>query len=214
MADLRVDIHKAFATPILVSRLPEADSLNASLKSVIDAQRANSDGIRRSNIHGWHSDTEMLRWGGEAAKTLGLAALQVCGRYTSDVAMKGDTPRFEMGLEMWANVSPAGASNQLHAHPGALWSAVYYVDDGGDNNDGLLVLLDPRYPTSRAYAPDLRFADDEGNREEDQFRIAPEPGKLVVFPSFVMHSVRPHNGPRDRISIALNILAIPTRRGQ
>lgn len=29
-----------------------------------------------------------------------------------------------------ANVSPPGASNEYHCHPGAVWSAVYYVDDG------------------------------------------------------------------------------------
>ena len=115
-----------------------------------------------------------------------------------------------MGLEMWANVSPAGASNQVHAHPGCVWSAVYYVDDGGDPESGKLVLHDPRYPMNRMAAPDLVFAAD-GAAEEMKYEIIPEPGKLVAFPSWLMHGVKPHQGSRDRISVALNIMAIPVR---
>jgi uncharacterized protein (TIGR02466 family) len=111
---------------------------------------------------------------------------------------------------MWANVSPPGASNQMHAHPGCVWSAVYYVDDGGDAKTGKLVLHDPRFPMNRMAAPDLVFAV-EGETEEMKFEADPEPGKLIAFPSWLMHSVQPHSGPRERISIAINIMALPAR---
>lgn len=211
MSDDTIDAHKIFPTLILIRRLPGSDALNDQLKSVIAQHKAAHAGINRSNILGWHSDTEMLKWGGEAAKTLGLETLKTCGQHTTDIGMMGDVPRFEMAMEMWANVSPTGASNQNHAHPGSLWSAVYYVDDGGDPDSGPLVLQDPRFPMSRAYAPDLVFTDEEGTREENQFRIAPTPGKLVLFPSWLMHGVRPHKGSGARISIAMNIMAIPVR---
>jgi hypothetical protein len=44
-----------------------------------------------------------------------------------------------------------------------------------------------------------------------KFEADPEPGKLIAFPSWLMHSVQPHNGPRERISIAINIMALPAR---
>ncbi len=155
----------------------------------------------------------MLAWGGEAARQLGLATLQLCAAHTHDRGMRGDTPRFEMRLQMWANVSPPGASNQAHAHPGCVWSAVYYVDDGGDQESGKLVLNDPRFPMNRMGAPDLLFVAD-GVAEEMRVQIAPEPGKLVAFPSWLLHGVNPHNGTRDRISIALNVIAIHVRKDQ
>ena len=32
---------------------------------------------------------------------------------------------------MWANINRKGEGNAFHSHPGAFWSGVYYVDDGG-----------------------------------------------------------------------------------
>lgn len=204
-------IRAIFPTYLMETRVKDSLALSAALKTAIAARRAADPGIDRSNIGGWHSDTEMLQWGGEAAKRLALATLQLCGAYTHDRGLRGTAPRFEMGLEMWANVSPPGASNQTHAHPGCVWSAVYYVDDGGDREGGKLVLHDPRFPMNRMAAPDLVFAAD-GQMEEMRVEIAPEPGKLVVFPSWLLHSVTPQRGARDRISIALNVMAIPVRK--
>lgn len=207
------EVRKIFPTYILETRLKDWAGLNDALKSVIVRKQAADPGISRSNIGGWHSDTKMLQWGGEPARRLGLATLQLCGAYTHDKGMRGPAPRFEMALEMWANVSPPGASNQMHAHPGCVWSGVYYVDDGGDAQSGKLVLHDPRFPMNRMVAPDLVFAAD-GAIEEMRVEITPEPGKLVAFPSWLMHSVKAHKGARDRISIALNVIAIPVRKNQ
>lgn len=208
------EVRKIFPTHILETRVKDFAPLNDSLKSVIAGKKSADPGIARSNLGGgWHSDTEMLQWGGEPARSLALATLQLCGAYTHDKGLRGNTPRFEMGLEMWANVSPPGASNQAHAHPGCVWSAVYYVDDGGDAENGNLVLHDPRFPMNRMSAPDLVFAAD-GAMEEMRVEIAPAPGKLIAFPSWLMHSVKQHRGARDRISIALNVMAIPVRKEQ
>lgn len=207
------EVRSIFPTHVLETRIKDWARLNEALGSVIDEKYRSDPGISRSNLGGWHSDTEMLRWGGEPARRLGLATLQLCGAYTNDKGMQGAAPRFEMGLEMWANVSPPGASNQMHAHPGCVWSAVYYVDDGADAEGGKLVLHDPRFPMNRMAAPDLVFAS-EGAMEEMRVEIAPEPGKLVAFPSWLLHSVKAHRGTRDRISIALNIMAIPVRKNQ
>lgn len=208
-------IHYLFATPVIETRIVRADALNAALLPVISARHASSPGLMRSNYLGWHSDTEMLAWGGEGAKELALETMRACGRFTTDIGMVNNQPRYEMGMEMWANVSPPGSSNQNHSHPGCLWSAVYFVDDGGDPESGPLILVDPRYPMTRMHAPDLLFTDENGKREENRFVILPTPGKLVIFPSWLTHGVRPHKGPRDRISIAMNIQALrvpPTRK--
>ena len=206
------EIKYLFPTPVMVTSLANADVLNAGLRAVIEAKRASDPGVQRSNILGWHSDTEMLRWGGEPAKTLALECLRVCAARTDDPKMTGGQPRYEYSMEMWANVSPPGSSNQVHTHPGALWSAVYYVDDGGDN-DASLVLLDPNYPLNSMYAPDLRFVGKDGEIFPYQQMFAPTPGRLVVFPSWLSHSVKPSKGPLERISIAMNIMTIPVRPG-
>ena len=211
--DAAPSVRMLFATPLIRLKFGDAAFL-AELSATAHARRAAGPGIARSNIGGWHSDTEMVKWGGKAARDLGLKALETCASFTTDVMLsKGALPRYEFGIEMWANISPAGASNQMHAHPGALWSAVYYVDDGGAPGDGALALLDPRYPMSRAHAPDLAFTAQDGLREETSVNVAPEPGVMLIFPAWLMHGVKPHTGPRDRISIAMNVIAMPARRG-
>ncbi len=205
-----VEVRYLFPVPIMLTTVTNSEALNAALADVIRENKARSPGVARSNILGWHSDSDMLQWGGEAAKTLGLAMLQTCGQRTDDVGMRDGQPRFEMAMEMWANVSPAGASNQMHSHPGCIWSGVYYVDDGGDDSSAL-VLLDANYPMNRMYAPDLQFVGQNGERFPVRHEIAPKAGCMVIFPSWLNHAVKPNNGPRERISIAMNVMALPVR---
>lgn len=100
--------------------------------------------------------------------------LQICGQRTDDVGMKDGRPRYEMNMEMWANISPTNASNQMPCHPGCIWSDVYYVDDG-DGPSSKLVLQDPNY------APDLQFVRPNGERFPVQREIEPKPGLMEIF---------------------------------
>ena len=200
-----------FATPVLETRVPNADAINARLLPLIRDRQKNTKGMIRSNVNGWHSDEELLNWGGDAAHAIAVAVIETCSRFTTDTQMKDNQPRFAWTVQMWANVSPAGASNQYHAHPGAVWSAVYYVDDGGAPATGPLILLDPRFPMNRMAQPDLRIHDGNGNIEQSQIQVLPTPGTLVAFPSWLSHGVKPHTGARDRVSIAINLLAVPVQ---
>jgi|KBSSwiStaDraftv2_1062776.scaffolds.fasta_scaffold343487_2 uncharacterized protein (TIGR02466 family) len=202
-----------FDTPVIVDQMPDADALNAELKQLILERREADKGMGRSNVGGWHSDTEMLRWGGERSLDLVKRVVAAADAFTVDIKAEGKA-RFRWVPEMWANVSQPGASNQFHTHPGAFWSAVYYVDDGYGGSDdtslgGELVLLDPRMPMIRMTAPDLRFRR-PGQRPEDQEKwFRPKSGMIVIFPAWLSHSVRPYNGSDLRISIAINLSAAP-----
>ena len=209
MAQQGPRLHRLFYTPLLEVDLSGEAGLIEALKSAIEANRANSQGVTRSNVGGWHSDTDMLRWGGEPALKLGRHVMENALQHTNDNGARGNQPRFVFNVEMWANVSPPGASNEAHAHPNAFWSAVFFVDDGGAREDGHLVLLDPRFPLAQMYNSDLVFVDDERRIPESSHRVTPTPGKLVIFPSWLVHLVRPHSGPRDRISIAINVVVSP-----
>lgn len=202
-----------FETPVIVDHLPNAAELNRHLEEVILAERERHPGIQVSNVNGWHSDTHMLRWGGNAAKELLERVVQAADSFTVDVRGQGK-PRYRWFPEMWANVSQPGAANQYHSHPGSFWSAVYYVDDGygGDADPklgGELVLLDPRMPAVAMNTPDLRFRRPGHKPEQREKWMRPESGRLVVFPSWLLHAVNPYRGSRLRISIAVNLSAVP-----
>src|SRR6267142_2743571 len=93
-------------------------------------------------------------------------------------------------------------------HPGSFWSGVYYVDDGGAGVDaslgGELEFMDPRGPGPAMYAPQLAFAMAHGLSVGANETVPPKAGRLVMFPAWVLHQVRPYRGGAERISIAFN----------
>ena len=197
-----------FSTPVLKAYWPDAQQYNAALLQAINEHRQKTGGIARSNIGGWHSDTDMAHWGGQPAISLAEYATEVAGNHMSDVHPKGKRS-FSWSVEMWANINPPGAANQQHSHPGALWSAVYYVEPGGSeaaNGGGELILEDPRFPTAYMTVPDLVMKTASGDPMRSQVAIRPERGLLVIFPSWLRHSVNQHRGQGQRVSIALNLM--------
>ena len=206
-----------FETPVIVDQLPDAEALNLELRKLILARQQEGPGLVISNVGGWHSDTSMLEWGGAPAQRLCSRIISTVDRFTVDIRA-GSTPRHRWLPEMWANVSPPGASARHHCHPGSFWSAVYYVDDGyGGSSDrslgGELVLFDPRMPMVRMTAPDLRFRRPGGSPEHDEARFEPMSGRIVIFPSWLNHALLPYHGKRLRISIAVNLTAMAAGRG-
>lgn len=203
-------VRALFATPVIAEMWQEAPRWNAALKAAILARSAQDRGVNKSNLHGWQSGTDLDRWGGEAALALRDHAIARSREFTVD-ALEG-TREVDWVAEMWANVSRRGASNQTHAHPGSFWSMVYYVDDGYAGSPdkalgGELSFLDPRFPMVRMAAPDLRYRRDNGSVDNQEVWMRPRSGLIVMFPSWLMHSVRPYSGQGTRISIAINILA-------
>lgn len=197
-----------FETPVIHGQVADTAALNLTLAEAIRAQRDGDQGIGRSNVGGWHSRTDMLHWGGDAAARLSDAAIRLAKRMSH--FDERDAASIRWSLRMWANVSPPGALNMSHAHPGVLWAAVYYVDTGSDAGDppgGELFLEDPRFPVPYLTMPGFRAIGGGGQPQPSEKLIAPRAGDLVLFPGYLRHGVRPHRGSRERVSVAMNIYA-------
>ncbi|MEL6569334.1 MAG: hypothetical protein AAFQ22_13020 [Pseudomonadota bacterium] len=89
-----------FATPILTAEPPGAAALNADLIKVIVAERTRDPaGISRSNIGGWHSNAEMMGWGGVPARQLSDFAISLASGHMEDIAAAGKRD-FRWGTDM------------------------------------------------------------------------------------------------------------------
>jgi uncharacterized protein (TIGR02466 family) len=107
--------------------------------------------------------------------------------------------------EMWVNVLDTGGRQAMHNHANSFVSGVVY--------------LTPTHPDSRTVfmkspgGSDFSFRNDHAGTRTNAYSAdkwispQPEPGDLVLFPSYLMHAVPPNPGAR-RITLALN--AIPT----
>ncbi len=197
-----------FETPVTHGQLIDCDALNADLLRAIRQRRAADAGVTRSNVGGWHSTTDMLDWGGRSAQRLAEAAVRIAKRMSH--FEDRDAASLDWSVRMWANVSPPGALNISHAHPGVLWAAVYYVDMGDDGANsagasGALYLEDPRFPVPMMTFPGFRAVGLDQQPQAPERNFPTVAGDIMVFPGFLRHGVRPHRGGGDRLSIAMNI---------
>ncbi|MEL6661498.1 MAG: TIGR02466 family protein [Pseudomonadota bacterium] len=217
-ADLKIKAQKnaMFETPVVLAKFENSEALLDDLKQVILARMAQDpQGIQRSNVSGWHSDTDMLNWGGDAARVLSEKAIAMAKRLSAFSDASHDD--FDWWCQMWANVSGPGASNHLHIHPGNLWSGVLYIDMGGGGvagdditeSEGRFYFEDPRFPISVMHNTRFRFAGPDGKGEPVHPELRTQRGDFVMFPAWLRHGVRPYKGQRQRISIALNVDATP-----
>ena len=108
--------------------------------------------------------------------------------------------------EMWVNVLEPGGHQAMHNHANSFISGVVY-----------LTTTHPSAQTVFMKSPggtDFLFKNDHPGTTPSPFSAdkwispAPQPGDLVLFPSYLMHAVPPNQG-QQRITLSFN--AIPTR---
>jgi hypothetical protein len=209
------EIVSLFATPLVILNVPDAAALNVELRQIIEQREKSHPSTQHSNLGGWQSSWDMDRWGGAPAIKLMAVVRNLANRVTTDRKGNpgtGPHPGFFAVTwhgNMWANINRSGHGNEYHSHPGAYWSAVYYVDDGGIAADpslgGELEFMDPRGPLPAMNAPHLGVAMAGGLTAGATERVPPKAGRLVMFPAWMMHQVRPYRGNAERISIACNL---------
>jgi uncharacterized protein (TIGR02466 family) len=194
-----------FGTPVMEYRWPDASELNPALrKSILEHERQHP-GTKKTNVGGWHSETESLAFCGNAGERLIRHIYEMAEEATGRLyASNGRAlERLTWSLTIWANVNRRGHYNNLHTHPSATWSGVYYVDNGESSAaaEGTgIQLYDANPARTNIFFPYLG---------SPSFRFPPVPGLMILFPSYLPHAVPPHQGDRPRISIAFNLRKEP-----
>ena len=100
---------------------------------------------------------------------------------------------------MWSIVNKKDSFNERHHHGNSDLSAAYYVC--ADEDSGDIVFYDPRQSFMFSH-PDAVKVNDLNAQVKS---ISPKSGRLVLFPSYLEHSVNPNNSSKKRIVISFNI---------
>jgi len=203
----KIQIEPLFATPVAFAPLPNAEAVNTALRRTILERAETHPSTAHSNLGGWQSSWDLPDWGGEEATFLLSFARQLADKFTADRTGKPAPQDWRMNA--WANINRNGHGNEFHTHPGCMWSAVYYVDDGGAAEDpslgGEFEIQDPRGVAPAMYRPEIVPAVPGGASMGASEMINPVAGTVMMFPSWVSHAVRPYMGEGTRISIAINL---------
>ncbi len=101
---------------------------------------------------------------------------------------------------LWANLNPKGAAHPIHSHPNNFLSGVYYLrtHEGADTVN----FHDPRSQTG-IIRPPVRELTAENT---DQVVVKVSDGTLLMFPSWLPHSVDASGSDETRISVSFNVM--------
>jgi uncharacterized protein (TIGR02466 family) len=100
---------------------------------------------------------------------------------------------------LWVNVMGKGAIHAPHIHPHAAVSGTYYVRV--PPRAGNIRFEDPRLAMMMAAPPRKQSARIDNRSFVD---VAPRPGLLLLWESWLRHGVEPNKSARPRISISFN----------
>ena len=184
-----------FPTPIYLLDIKDKN-LNTELERDIINWMNQDKGITRTNVQGWHSQTDMHQR--PEFKRLVDALYEAQNKIYIEEHLESEP---FLG-NMWANVNPPGGMNRAHQHPNSLWSGVYYVK--APENSGDLKIDDPRNCASM-----IRPKQKSGELSSRLWRethYKPVTGRCIMFPSWVMHCVDPNESNDIRISVSFNFL--------
>lgn len=189
-----------FPVPVLTYTWPEATLWRGELLEAVLRVRQSHAGVKMSTRGGWQSAKTLPAWPDRSTAALlrwsAAMASRTAALWRHDEALNLIR---EWRMDAWANINtPGNALNAPHTHTSIFewnWSACYYVDVPSDMTGGEIVFED------RMNGLDVGSAADGRRRS---YAASPVEGELIVFPSWLYHSVRPHAGTSDRVSIAMN----------
>ena len=186
-----------FPTPVWTLQLDNYQSINEQMYKFIKiTQSKDQQGISKSNIKGWHSkDFNMQE---NEPKNFIKFILPAIEQVITDMNWEKQKQSININ-SMWAIINTGGAANHRHQHSNCTISGAYYVR--APKNSGDIIFYDPRpapvYTYPNAVNPNLLNAQVNG--------ISPKEGALVLFPSYLDHSVNENLSNEERIVISFNI---------
>ena len=166
------------------------------LANDIVAWSKQDEGVKKTNVNGWHSQTNMHEMPQFKPLVDELFKMQ------QQIYKEEWLDRQPRLGNMWANINYKGGYNKPHIHPNSLFSGVYYVQ--AEPNCGKIVLYDPR-PGIQSNMP----ARINGQPPEHLWRevhLDARVNRIIMFPSWLWHSVEPNESNNIRISVSFNFI--------
>ena len=190
-------MHLFFSTPIWAAKIEGFDRVNEEMLAyILNLQEKDPIGVVKSNLKGWHSKDFNM-------KDLGpinfISAIKKnLNTLISDMDWDLNIQSVKIS-SMWAIINEKDAWNQKHQHSNSDISAAYYIT--APEGCGDIVFYDPR--PARVYKQPIAKSPNRLNGTVNS--IKPEAGMLVLFPSYLDHSVNPNISDKKRIVISFNL---------
>jgi uncharacterized protein (TIGR02466 family) len=208
------DLVVMYAVPFGFATVDNATDLNDKLQRLIldresqGYRYANPRPLVRRNSAVFESNFEFFRATESSIQTLKAFCWTHLTRLVADLNGYDDATiaRLLIYHDAWFHVTRRGGFFAMHNHPNASWSGVYCVNPGhhDDNasDSGLLSFVGPT--VCSAMYMDAGIANLRPPFGHHVRSIRLDAGQLVIFPSWMLHDVRPYMGDEERVTVAFN----------
>ena len=187
-----------FPTPVWTLQLENFENINREIYTFVKRVQAQDEkGIIKSNNKGWHSkdfnlnDTDPKKFINNISPSI--------EKVMKDMNWETNKQTIKIS-NMWAIINKGGSTNSRHQHGNSTISGAYYVR--APENCGDIVFYDPR-PAPVFYYP-TAVSSNLLNAQVNS--ITPKEGALILFPSYLDHSVNENLSNNERIVISFNIV--------
>jgi len=190
-----------YSTPIWQSEYPEFEEhKELFLDTIRNYKEENpTKETARSNVFGYQSpdtlqNVEKLRSLFEYVCQMGFQATADLDFVDCDIAI----------TSAWLNVNDSRqCMNSEHIH-GDVFSGVFYLK--APEGSGKLSIVNPGI--NRMWQG-CSLTSQKNQFTGEKISIEPEEGNIILFPSYVPHSVEPNDHDDERISISFNLIVLP-----
>lgn len=197
---MEIQTQPLFPSLVWTTLFDDRVSFNAKMLDLAHRMRSNDPaGVAKTNINGWQSPNILQNL--EEFGAMNLRILQVCQSIAESQHFR---PNMHYQHQAWVNISPPGASNQIHFHANCYFSGVYYISLQAPEC-GSIYFRDPRVASRMMPYPVVK----ETSFTAEQVSMRPEEGRMYVFPGWMEHGVEINQSDRDRVSISFNVMATP-----
>ena len=159
-----------------------------------DLQKQNSIGRRISNRGGWQSDSFEVTNKDDVLHSFLMKCFNKFPTIKESVSIFADA---------WVNINKPGDYNIKHHHPTCDLSGVVWLKV--PQNSGVITFENPvefqTYNLIESYTEEYK----QSNNLCHSWFFKPIEGRMLVFPSYLLHDVGQNKSTEDRISVSFNL---------
>ena len=182
-----------FATQLYEAMIGEERLLRDLAHSIRALATDDSAGVRWSNEHRYAGYTSYASLNDLPKRDPAFADLaKLLTRHAAAFARELGWDRKPRLDSLWANLLKSGGQHSGHIHPHSILSGTFYVEV--PKGSGAIRFEDPRLPLMMAAPP----------REGTFVTVAPRPGLLLLWESWLRHEVLSATGKGGRLSVSFN----------
>ena len=185
-------IIRPFTNPLFVYDLNlDLDKMITGLNEV---KKKHGKGVTKSNIGGWQSDDIKFE---ECTQPLVQSIMQTSLDLEKETGFNNYLLQY-----MWVNYNYTNNFNQPHTHAGSHISGVFWINIPEKSGD--LVFQDPRISNQMNIGG---YMHEKNQFNATTFWMKAKPNRLVLFPSYLSHFVKPNISDKTRVSISFNLIS-------